>query len=108
MLIGCQGITGGRGITGGPLCRDGYAGRPGMDVVFGNEGGWNSGCNFLFCNDGDGAFTESAAQWGLRDCLHNVRGITLLDGNHDGRMDIAYGNWWGPHRLFYRGASTYE
>lgn len=69
-----------------------------MDVFAGNE----RGANFLFQNNGDGTFSEIAEQVGIADSLENVRGVAVLDANGDGRLDIVYGNWEGPHRLFVR------
>ena len=60
----------------------------------------NSGANFLFMNHGDGSFTDIARAAGIADVGENVRGIALADFNKDGKIDIAYGNWAGPHRLF--------
>lgn len=51
-------------------------------------------------NDGKGKFTDIAARTGVQDANENVRGIALADFNRDGYVDIAYGNWDGPHRLF--------
>ena len=31
-------------------------------------------------------------------------GTTLVDHNEDGRFDVLYGNWNGPHRLFIQNA----
>ncbi|KAL2083109.1 hypothetical protein ACEWY4_020882 [Coilia grayii] len=32
--------------------------------------------------------------------MQHGRGVALADFNRDGKMDIVYGNWNGPHRLF--------
>lgn len=34
------------------------------------------------------------------DDLQPGRGVTLTDFNNDELIDIAYGNWNGPHKLF--------
>jgi hypothetical protein len=83
-------ITGGRGVVALPLISDC------MDIVAVNE----NGANFLFFNRGDGTFEEVAAQAGLSDRYEHGRGIAALDANGDGRFDLVYGNWEGPHRLF--------
>ncbi|XP_060585607.1 cartilage acidic protein 1-like isoform X2 [Ruditapes philippinarum] len=91
--------TGGRGIVVGPIL--GNNGR--SDIFFGNEGNSglrNAGANYLFMNKGDGTFTDIAGAAGIADADENVRGIALADFNRDGKIDIAYGNWNGPHRLF--------
>uniref|UniRef100_A0A8B9LHD0 Cartilage acidic protein 1b n=1 Tax=Astyanax mexicanus TaxID=7994 RepID=A0A8B9LHD0_ASTMX len=56
--------------------------------------------NFLFRNNGDGTFTDVASQSGVEDPMQHGRGVALADFNRDGRTDIVYGNWNGPHRLF--------
>lgn len=85
-------ITGGRGVVSLPLVSDR------MDIFCGNE----NGPNFLFKNLGNGKFAEIAADVGLEDEGESVRGVTVLDLNDDGRLDLAYGNWEGPHRLMER------
>ena len=81
--------TGGRSLMVLP-------GSTGLDVFAGNEGG----ANFFFRNQGDGTFVESAAELGLQDAAETVRGVAALDANDDGLLDLVYGNWEGPHRLF--------
>lgn len=51
-------------------------------------------------NDGKGKFTDIASRSGVQDGNENVRGIALADFNRDGWLDISYGNWDGPHRLY--------
>lgn len=63
------------------------------------------GPSFFFRNSGGGSFEEVAGQLGLRDDQENGRGVALLDGNADGRIDIAVGNWNGPHRLWLQPSS---
>ncbi|MEM1349936.1 MAG: CRTAC1 family protein [Myxococcota bacterium] len=82
--------TGGRGIISGPI----LSAR--MDLFLANE----RGPNFMFRNQGDGTFVDVAAAANILDPGEHGRGIALLDANEDGRLDIAYGNWAGPHRLF--------
>jgi hypothetical protein len=70
--VGFTGVTGGRGITGGPLYPGvQYATRKGMDVYMDNE----NGPSFFFRNDGKGGFTEVARELGLQDA--NENGATL-------------------------------
>lgn len=94
---GFVGVTGGRGITGGPLApgKD-YTTSAGMDVFMDNE----RGPSFFFQNDGHGRFTEVAGKLGISDERSNGRGVALLDANADGKVDIAVGNWMGQHRLW--------
>lgn len=37
---------------------------------------------------------------GVDDAYQHGRGVALADFNRDGKVDIVYGNWNGPHRLF--------
>lgn len=32
--------------------------------------------------------------------MQHGRGVALADFNRDGKTDIVYGNWNGPHRLY--------
>ncbi|GFR95526.1 cartilage acidic protein 1 [Elysia marginata] len=102
--VGIDFTTGGRGITVGPIIGDdGFS-----DVYFVNEGNpglQNRGDNALFVNDGQGRFTNMAAQTNLNDAQPG-RGVTLADFNNDGNIDIVYGNWMGPHRLQIQQASS--
>lgn len=43
---------------------------------------------------------------GVADQNHHGRGVALADFNGDGRTDIVYGNWNGPHRLFLQGSNS--
>jgi hypothetical protein len=82
--------TGGRGVVALPLVSDR------MDIFVANE----RGSNLLFVNRGDGAFEELAQDAGLRDWREHGRGVAAADLDGDGRFDLVYGNWEGPHRLF--------
>jgi hypothetical protein len=89
--------TGGRALIAGPLVTNR------MDVFANNEGyggGMSSRFNFLFASDGSGSFTDIATDLGLLDSSQTGRGTAILDSNGDGLLDIVYGNWNGPHRLF--------
>ena len=83
-------LAGGRSLLCAPFTGD----LP--DIFVGNEGG----PNFLFRNRGDGTFEELAGALGISDPVRNARGAVVLDANGDGRPDLFYGNWEGPHRLF--------
>lgn len=37
---------------------------------------------------------------GVEDPMQHGRGVALADFNRDGKTDIVYGNWNGPHRLY--------
>lgn len=82
--------TGGRGVITLPLVT------LRMDIFTVNE----NGPNLLFANRGDGTFEEIARRAGLRDPYEHGRGVAAGDFDGDGRFDLVYGNWEGPHRLF--------
>nr|XP_020482607.1 cartilage acidic protein 1-like [Labrus bergylta] len=90
-------LTGGRGVTVGPILSQSRS-----DVFCDNE----NGPNFLFKNKGDGTFTNMAKQAGVDDVTQHGRGLALADFNGDGKTDIVYGNWNGPHRLFLQGSNS--
>ncbi|XP_028982766.1 cartilage acidic protein 1 isoform X1 [Betta splendens] len=88
---GVNKFTGGRGVVVGPIVSHTLS-----DVFCDNE----YGPNFLFRNNGDGTFSDVAQQAGLEDPVQHGRGVALADFNRDGKTDIVYGNWNGPHRLY--------
>ncbi|KGL95457.1 Cartilage acidic protein 1, partial [Charadrius vociferus] len=83
--------AGGRGVAVGPILSDSAS-----DIFCGNE----NSPNFLFHNRGNGTYQDVAAAVGLDDPYQHGRGVALADFNRDGRVDIVYGNWNGPHRLY--------
>lgn len=94
--VGVNFRTGGRGLVAAPLVSDR------MDIFAVNE----NGANFLFRNQGDGTFVEIAAIANLSDPYEHGRGVAVLDADGDGRLDLVYGNWEGPHRLFVQQESS--
>jgi hypothetical protein len=90
--LGLDATTGGRGLWVGPL----VSAR--ADIFCANE----HGPNLLFKNRGDGSFDEAAGEYRLADTDEHGRGVTALDADGDGRLDLAWGNWEGPHRLMVR------
>ncbi|XP_068806025.1 cartilage acidic protein 1 isoform X3 [Struthio camelus] len=88
---GVNKYTGGRGVAVGPILSDSAS-----DIFCGNE----NSPNFLFHNQGDGTYRDVAAAVGLDDPYQHGRGVALADFNRDGRLDVVYGNWNGPHRLY--------
>ncbi|XP_069835015.1 cartilage acidic protein 1 isoform X1 [Dendropsophus ebraccatus] len=88
---GVNKYTGGRGVVVGPILNSAAS-----DIFCDNE----NGPNFLFQNKGDGTFVDMATSAGVDDAYQHGRGVALADFNRDGKVDIVYGNWNGPHRLF--------
>ncbi|XP_075772470.1 cartilage acidic protein 1 isoform X1 [Pelodiscus sinensis] len=88
---GVNKYTGGRGVAVGPILSASAS-----DIFCDNE----NGPNFLFHNQGDGRFVDVAASAGLDDPYQHGRGVALADFNRDGKVDVVYGNWNGPHRLY--------
>ncbi|KAM8878332.1 cartilage acidic protein 1a isoform 2-T3 [Spinachia spinachia] len=94
---GVNKLTGGRGVVVGPILSESRS-----DVFCDNE----NGPNFLFKHNGDGTFVDMAKQSGVGDEYQHGRGVALADFNGDGKTDIVYGNWNGPHRLFLQGSDS--
>ncbi|PEN11210.1 hypothetical protein CRI94_16630 [Longibacter salinarum] len=82
--------TGGRGVIAAPILT------PQMDIFCVNE----NGPNFLFENQGDGTFKETAARRGVADRYEHGRGVDAIDHGEGGPFGVVYGNWQGRHRLF--------
>ncbi|XP_019934283.2 cartilage acidic protein 1a isoform X1 [Paralichthys olivaceus] len=94
---GVNKFTGGRGVVVGPILSEARS-----DVFCDNE----NGPNFLFKNKGDGTFVDMARRAGVEDTYQHGRGVALADFNGDGKTDIVYGNWNGPHRLYLQGPNS--
>jgi len=82
--------TAGRGVVSLPIMTSH------MDVFCANE----NGPNFLFENQGDGTFEETAAQRGVSDAHEDGRGVDSIDLGSTIRLGLVYGNWEGEHRMF--------
>uniref|UniRef100_A0AAQ4RAD2 Cartilage acidic protein 1 n=1 Tax=Gasterosteus aculeatus aculeatus TaxID=481459 RepID=A0AAQ4RAD2_GASAC len=53
------------------------------------------------------ALSDVAATAGVNKLTgRHGRGVALADFNGDGKTDIVYGNWNGPHRLFLQGSDS--
>lgn len=66
-----------------------------IDLFTGNE----NDANRLFRNDGGRRFAEVGESLGLADSRQHMRGLMVCDLNRDGRPDLVWGNWEGPHRM---------
>jgi hypothetical protein len=77
-----------------------YNGDGWLDLFIGNEtkGDDAVACE-LFRNNGDGTFTECAAQHGL-NITEFVKGVASADYNNDGRPDLLVSRLNGPPLLF--------
>ena len=71
--------------TGPVVCGD--FDRDGWQDLFVPSGGGAGIPDHLFINDGDGTFTDRAAEWGLTD-VHMGKGAAVGDFNNDGWLDI--------------------
>ena len=78
-----------------------YDGDGDLDLVVGNESSPAKGRHpaELFRNDGDGTFTEVAAQTGL-DLVGYVKAVVWGDYDDDGDPDLYASDWSAPNRLF--------
>ncbi len=66
--------------------------RPGADLS-GHD------CNPFFARAADGKYYDIAARLGLAQPMV-TRGIAIADVDHDGRLDFATANQWGPSFFF--------
>ncbi len=63
----------------------------------------------LFRNRGDGSFENVTVKAGLRDASSKGLGVTMLDFDGDGRMDVFVANDTEPNRLYRnKGDGTFE
>ncbi len=95
--LGMNLVTGGRSLVNLPD----DSGR--MRLFAGNE----NGPNFFFVGQNPN-YQEVAASFGISDSRETVRGVAVLDADDDGRFDLVYGNWDGPHRLFLDRGDRFE
>src|SRR5216683_3214523 len=79
-------VYNGAGVAIGDINNDGY-----LDIYVSVSGPpWStaaSRANLLFINNGDGTFTESAAQYGIADTGFTTQAV-FLDYNGDGYLDL--------------------
>lgn len=88
-------LTGGRAAVAADILGTGRT-----DLFTANE----NDANRLFLNHGNGRFEDAAPRLGLQDPFEHARGLAVCDFNRDGRIDLVWGNWEGPHRIMAQGA----
>ena len=96
-------------MTGGLAAED--FNNDGLMDIFWVGGGLTS--DKLFMNDGNGAFVDQAAAWGIAD-LHCGNGVAVGDYNKDGWQDIYVTSFGAPgapgppgaHRLYRNDSGT--
>jgi hypothetical protein len=90
-----------KGITGGlNLCHADYNNDGWLDLFFANESYKNSRHPFqLYHNNGDGTFTEVAAEVGVA-ATGFAKGAAWGDYNNDGRLDLYVSILHGPNILY--------
>jgi hypothetical protein len=76
-----------------------------LDLAVGNGGFGASEQNYLFINDGSGAFVERA-EFGAGD----TASVAWADADNDGDLDLAVGNWNNGQNMLYlnNGDGTFE
>lgn len=93
-VAGSANVTAGnaytRGVAWGDYNNDGY-----LDIYVGN----NNSANNLFRNNGNGTFTDVASSLGINDGSKS-HGITFVDYDNDGDMDIYVGNDSQANKLY--------
>jgi hypothetical protein len=88
--MGLDQITGGRSLVAADIL-----GTKRIDLFTANE----NDANRYFQNLGNGEFRDVAGRLGLRDSAQHARGLQVCDFDRDGRLDLIWGNWEGPHRI---------
>jgi len=88
--IGLDQVTGGRAAVAANISGNGR-----MDLFTANE----NDANRFFLNRGRRIFHEVASEVGLDDPREHPRGVAACDYDRNGRVDLVWGNWEGPHRL---------
>lgn len=59
-----------------------------------------AGGECLWDTPGTAPWSSCLSSPGVDDPHQHGRGVALADFNRDGKVDIVYGNWNGPHRLY--------
>ncbi|KAF7253183.1 Cartilage acidic protein 1 [Varanus komodoensis] len=124
---GVNKFTGGRGVAVGPILSESASdifcdNENGANFLFQNQGDgtfidvapstvWGLGPHInsgkvplriqgLVTFRNTALLTPLLPSVGLDDPYQHGRGVALADFNRDGRVDLIYGNWNGPHRLY--------
>ncbi len=83
-------------------------GRPDLYVAIGANHGLDIKANRFYHNTG-GRFVETAESSGTADPRGRARGVTWIDYDRDGRLDVFVANFATPNVLFHnRGDGTFE
>ena len=73
-----------------------------LDLFIGNETSRQGGPHpsELYRNNGDGTFTNVAAEAGV-EIMRYVKGVVWGDYDNDGRLDLYVSNWEAPNHLYH-------
>ena len=96
--LGLKLVSGGRSFIAVPFFSEK------VDIFIGNE----NDKNFYFKNSSLDKYEEKSFEMGISDRYEHVRGVTSLDLNNDGLLDLVYGNWEGNHRMFVQKNGRFE
>lgn len=67
---------------------------------------YKSEYSIIFCSSDSILTLTLCPPKGVEDQNQHGRGVALADFNGDGKTDIVYGNWNGPHRLYLQDSNS--